>query len=115
MTAKHVVLPFNSTLLKSDDGGKHYFCPYCEACYSLRKEIKRVNCSGGFFKNCPKEMHFHHKCKHCESTWLEATSLGIGVELQLTSALVIAERNGITEEDIVTEYRTLTVKRIHDS
>jgi hypothetical protein len=106
-------VPFNY-MVRS---GRHY-CPKCNIL--INASDRRV-CTGNWVKRvfgfCPTGEHFHRKCYDCGGKWSESTfeSSDESAIKTLRRALELAEKSGITEDTISSEFRNITVKQVMDS
>jgi hypothetical protein len=106
------IVPFDYMVLRGEA-----FCPFCGNVICPSDDVNRSLCTGTFlsrtwaigkvFGRCPKTAHFHRKCPHCDGEWVEGTydeSLR-GSRIILKHAIKCAEKAGLSEEDVVTEWR----------
>jgi len=66
---------------------------------------------------CPKAEHFHRKCTYCGGKWIESTfeDSNDGAQIALRAAFESANRAGLSEEDVIEEWRLISVRHIMDS
>jgi hypothetical protein len=93
------------------------YCPKCGKGLGEERRLERTVCHGGWFRKCPKDEHFHHKCRHCSGQWLESTMEMHEREVKFTikNMVEIAMKSSMTSEEIKNYIDELVVKSVMES
>jgi hypothetical protein len=103
------------------------FCPKCSCLMKQAGSVTRHVCKGtilsklarivGITSGCPSGEHFHRECGYCNGKWVEAIydESREGARVSLYAAFDCVEKVGMSEEDIVKEWRMRIVRGVMQS